>query len=67
MRTTPVNQSVGQLAGFVAAAREGAAHVGREVGEEGVDLAEIKPAGDVLRDVFEHRGQISRQRVEHLV
>ena len=46
---------------------EGAAHVGREVGKEGVDLAKIKPAGDVLRGVIEDRGQISRQRVEHLV
>jgi hypothetical protein len=46
---------------------KGAAHVRREIGKEGVDLAEIKPSGDVLRGVIEDRGQISRQRVEHLV
>ena len=44
---------------------EGAARVGCEVGEEGIDLAEIKPAGDILCGVGEDCGQISRQRVEH--
>jgi hypothetical protein len=45
---------------------EGAAHVRREIGQEGVDLTKVKPAGDVLRGVKD-RGQIGRQRVEHLV
>ncbi len=42
-------------------------HVRGEVRKDGVDMAEIKPAGDVLRGVVEDRGQISRQRGEHLV
>ena len=40
---------------------EGAAHLGCEVGEERVDLAEIKGAGDALSSIAEDRGQIIRE------